>query len=130
MTDFLFTAPSFFDANATSAGSDTVYEDAPSAGEALAKFKRLAFWLHGELIKKRMPIGEPIHDEGGYWLMSVPARKGFALISVSSGKEPNEKFTVSTTEIGSAAAEHRKARRALESVLRESNAVSNLEIRP
>jgi hypothetical protein len=125
MTDFRFKAPTFFDPDATAEESDTVYEDAPRAGEALAKIKRFALWLHAELVKKGLSADGPTHDEGG-WFMSVPAKKGFALIGISI--EKGEPFDVSTMEIGSAAAEHSRVEQAIEEILRNSDAVSELSV--
>ena len=127
MTDFTFTAPTFFDADATAEDNCTVYEDAPGAGEALAKLKRFAFWLHAELIEKGLPLDGPTHDEGG-WFMSLPAEKGFALIGISIEKE--KPFDISTAEIGSAAAELGRVDEAMQEILRASPAITELSVRP
>jgi hypothetical protein len=125
MTDFTFKAPDLFDAGASAEESDTVYEDAPGAGEALARLKRFAHWLHAGLVNAGLSVGRPVHDEGG-WLMTVPAKSGFALICISI--EKGAPFDISTAAIGSANAEVDQTDLAIEKVLEASLAVTELRV--
>jgi hypothetical protein len=126
MTDFTFNAPALIDADATAEESDTVYEDSPGAGEALARLKRFAHWLHTELVGVGLPVEQPVHDEGG-WLMTVPAKSGFALICISIEKGPP--FHIATAAIGSAMAEAEQSDLAIEKVLKDSPSVTDLGVR-
>lgn len=136
MATFTFKAPSLFDAGATAEESNTVYHDAPGAGEALARRKRFAVWLNTQLVEEGLAAQGPDTDEGG-WTISVSAAKqgfslfrpkesGFVLIMISLDND--DSFELFTTEIGSAAAEHARVERALEKILRSSGEVSELEV--
>ena len=125
MTDYRFRAPSLFDPAATAAGSDTAYHHEPETGRQLARFKLCAEWLADQMIAQGVPALGPDADEGG-WMISVPAKGGFALIILDVGTPEGEPFQLLVTEIGSAKPETARANAALKAILQNSSAVSDL----
>jgi hypothetical protein len=136
MKVFTFKAATLFDADATAQESNTVYHDAPGAGERLAQFKRFAVWLHSEMVKKGLPAEGPTSDEGG-WMISIPAKEGFlrkktgfVLVMVSIEKKMQSgSFDLSVTPIGSAKTTIGKVENTIERILRTSAAVTDLQAR-
>jgi hypothetical protein len=138
MVDFTFKAPTLFDAAATADESGTVYHDAPGTGEMLAKRKRFAHWLKGEMVGQGLDAQGPTDDEGG-WIITVPAVKrrfgfgaakqtGFVLVMVSIERFKDDILHVLTGPIGSAQEQNDRVERVVEKILRESDSVSDLSI--
>jgi hypothetical protein len=128
MTEYRFRAPSLFDAAATATGSNTVYHDAPVAGEQLARFKPCAQWLADQMAARGVRIIGPDPDEGG-WMISVPAKSGFALIILDIGTKEDQPFEVLVSKIGSAEHEVAQAEAALKAILESPPIVSDLTIK-
>ena len=128
MTEYRFKAPSLFDAAATAIDSGTEYHDAPEAREQLARLKPCAQWLTEQMAARGIRSIGPDTDEGG-WMISVPAKSGFALIMLDIGTKEGQPFEVSVAKIGSAEREVAQAEAALKAILESSPAISDLAIK-
>lgn len=127
MTEYRFRAPSLFDAAASAIDSGTEYHDAPGAGDQLARLKPCAQWLANQMTARSVRVVGPETDEGG-WMISVPARNGFALVMLDIGTNEGQPFEVLITKIGSAEHEFVQAKAAIKAILESSPVVSDLTV--
>ena len=128
MTEYRFKAPTLFDAAAIAIDAGTAYHDAPEeVGDRLAQHKPCAQWLADQLTARGVRTIGPDTDEGG-WMISVPAKDGFALIILDIGAKEGQPFELLVTRIGSAEREVAQAEAALKAILESSPVISDLTI--
>ena len=127
LVDFVFHAPSLYDAQAEPDAAEGYLNAGLDFGARLARQKRAAVWLRERLIEAGVAPSSLAWDESG-WAFSVDGKDGFALMILDSFGGGETPFSLMLAQIAGGEAEYKRADAALRAILRDRPEIERLEI--